>query len=257
MPGNQEDTPKLVRLQKFMSAAGVASRRTAEELIAAGRVTVDGKAVKLGDKVDPSRQVVAVDGKPVVPQAREYFILNKPKGYLSTVSDRFGRRTVTDLIPKAPPGTHPAGRLDVDVEGLLLLTNDGEFTAAMTHPSRQVDKVYLARVRGVPSHADLERLRSGVVLEDGLTAPAKARLVEKQGEESVVELTIHEGRKRQVKRMMVRIRHPVIALKRIGFGPLRLGDLGRGEWRRLSAEEVRACLAAARGPRATDVAHRN
>jgi len=239
-----------------MSAAGVASRRTAEELIAAGRVTVDGKVVKLGDKVDPSRQVVAVDGKPVVPQGREYFMLNKPKGYLSTVSDRFGRRTVMDLIPEAPAGTHPAGRLDVDVEGLLLLTNDGEFTAAMTHPSREVDKIYLVRVRGVPSHAELERLKSGIVLEDGLTAPAKARLVEKQDEESTVELTIHEGRKRQVKRMMARIRHPVVALKRIGFGPLRLGNLGRGEWRRLREAEVRACIAAARGPGGTDGARR-
>ena len=256
MSGNEQGLPKAIRVQKFMSAAGVASRRTAEELIAAGRVTVDGQVVKLGDKVDPSRQVVAVDGKPAVPQAREYFMVNKPKGYLSTVADRFARRTVLDLIPEAPPGTHPAGRLDLDVEGLLLLTNDGEFTAAMMHPSRRVDKIYIARVRGVPSYADLERMRSGMRLEDGPTAPAKVRLLEKQDEEAVIEIIIHEGRKRQVKRMMARIRHPVIALKRIGIGPLQLGELGRGEWRRLTAEEVQACLAAARGPGGGDSARR-
>jgi pseudouridine synthase len=151
-----------------------------------------------------------------------------------------------DLVPEAPPGTHPVGRLDGEVEGLLLLTNDGDFTAAMTHPSREVDKTYLARVKGVPSLADLERLRSGVRLEDGMTAPARARLVGREGEESLIELTIHEGRKRQVKRMMRQIRHPVVSLKRIALGPLKLGDLGRGQWRRLSDEEVRTCLDAAR-----------
>jgi pseudouridine synthase len=241
-----KQSPGLMRLQKYLSRAGVASRRAAEELIAAGRVTVDGQAVTLGDKVDPARQMVAVDGKPVRPARREYFMLNKPTGYLSTVSDRFARRKVLDLVPEAPPGTHPVGRLDGEVEGLLLLTNDGDFTAAMTHPSREVDKTYLARVKGVPSLADLERLRSGVRLEDGMTAPARARLVGREGEESLIELTIHEGRKRQVKRMMRQIRHPVVSLKRIALGPLKLGDLGRGQWRRLSDEEVRTCLDAAR-----------
>jgi pseudouridine synthase len=233
------------RLQKYLSQAGVASRRRSEELIEAGRVTIDGVVAKLGDKVDPARQVAAVDGEPVRPATREYFMLHKPKGYLSTVSDRFDRRTVMDLVPDAPPGTHPVGRLDVDVEGLLLLTNDGDFTAAMTHPSRAVDKMYVARVRGVPSTADIERLRSGVRLEDGPTAPAGVRLLEKSGDEAVVELTIHEGRKRQVKRMMAAVRHPVLELKRARIGPLALGDLSRGEWRRLKAEEVEACLAAA------------
>ena len=238
-----------MRLQKYLSRAGVASRRAGEELILAGRVTIDGEVAKLGDKVDPARQAVAVDGKPLRPARREYFVLNKPKGYLSTVFDRYGRRTVMDLLPEAPPGTHLVGRLDRDVEGLLLLTNDGDFTAAMTHPSREVDKVYLARVRGVPSPGDLARLMSGVMLEDGPTAPAKARLVEKYAGEAVVEIAIHEGRKRQVKRMMATIRRPVIALKRIRFGPLSLGNLGRGEWRKLTEAEVRACLAAAKSDR--------
>lgn len=250
MAAPQDEAAGLVRLQKFMSRAGVASRRTAEELISAGRVTIDGNVAKLGDKVAPARQVVAVDGEPVRSLERQYFMLNKPKGYLSTVSDRYGRRKVVDLIPEAPAGTHPVGRLDVDVEGLLLLTNDGDFTAAITHPSREVDKVYLARVRGVPSPAALARLRSGIRLEDGVTAPAQARLVERGTDEAVVELTIHEGRKRQVKRMMTRISHPVISLRRVALGPLRLEDLGRGEWRRLTEEEVRACLAVARGGKA-------
>ncbi|UCH33934.1 MAG: rRNA pseudouridine synthase [Armatimonadota bacterium] len=234
-----------MRLQKYLSAAGVASRRSAEELIAAGRVTVDGKVATLGDKADPSRQTVAVDGQPVASVAHAYFMLNKPKGYLTTVSDRFGRRAVMDLIPDAPPGTHPVGRLDADTEGLLLLTNHGDLTAALTRPSQEIEKVYLARVRGVPSHGDLERLRSGVKLEDGLTAPAKARLIDRQNDEAIVELTIYEGRKRQVKRMMAKVRHPVVVLKRTGFGPLRLGGLPRGESRELSDSEVRACIAAA------------
>ncbi len=246
MPDNAGNAaPKLMRVQKYMSQAGIASRRNAEELIRAGRVTIDGAAATLGDKVDPARQVVAVDGEPVRPATREYFMVHKPKGYLSTVRDRFGRRTVLDLAPDAPPGTHPVGRLDVDVEGLLLLTNDGDFTLAMTHPSREVPKVYLARVRGVLSRGDLERLRSGVMLEDGRTAPASVRLLEQREAEAVVEITIHEGRKRQVKRMMAAVRHPVLALKRVSFGPLTLGDLGRGEQRRLTPQEVEACLAAA------------
>jgi 23S rRNA pseudouridine2605 synthase len=248
LSSSEQESGGLIRLQKYLSRAGVASRRTAEELIQAGRVTVDGATIKLGDKVDPSCQTVEVDSKPVRPLPHAYFMLNKPKGYLSTVADRFKRKKVLDLVPEAPPGTHPVGRLDVDVEGLILLTNDGDFTSAMTHPSREVDKVYLARVKGIPSHADMERLRNGVMLEDGMTAPARARLVERQGTEAIVELTIHEGRKRQVKRMMTRVRHPVTALKRVGFGPLRLGGLGRGEWRQLTDAEVRACLAAARGP---------
>jgi pseudouridine synthase len=236
-----------MRLQKYMSQAGVASRRKSEELIAAGRVTVDGVVATLGDKADPARQVVAVDGAPVRPAAREYFMLHKPKKYLCTVSDRFGRRTVLDLIPEAPPGTHPVGRLDADVEGLLLLTNDGDFTAAVTHPSRQVEKVYLARVRGVPSPGDLAHLRSGVRLEDGVSAPARARLIEQRDDDdqAIVELGIHEGRKRQVKRMMMAVRHPVLSLKRVRIGPLELGELERGKWRRLTPQEVEACLAAA------------
>lgn len=246
MPGDASNAAAgAMRLQKYMSQAGIASRRKAEELIAAGRVTIDGKTATLGDKVDPSRQVVAVDGQPVRAVPHEYFMLNKPKGCLSTVSDRFQRRTVLNLVPDAPPGTHPVGRLDADVEGLLLLTNDGDFTAAMTHPSREVDKVYVARVRGVPSAGDLAQLASGVRLEDGRTAPAKVRLLERREDEAMVELTIHEGRKHQVKRMMAAARHPVRALTRVRIGPLSLGDLKRGEHRRLTEQEVAACLAAA------------
>jgi 23S rRNA pseudouridine2605 synthase len=248
LPLDERADKGMIRLQKYMSHAGVASRRLAEELISAGRVAIDGKVATLGDKVVPERQTVTVDGKPVQPLPHEYFMLFKPKGYLSTVKDRFARRTVMDLVPDAPPGTHPVGRLDVDVEGLLLLTNDGDFTAAMLHPSHEIDKTYLARVRGIPSYGDLERLRSGIMLEDGRTAPARARLVEKREDEAIVELVIHEGRKRQVKRMMTRVRHPVLALRRTGLGPLRLGNLERGQSRRLTDAEVRACLAAAREP---------
>jgi 23S rRNA pseudouridine2605 synthase len=222
-----------MRLAKYLAHSGVASRRAAEELIRAGRVTVADKVV-----TDPARDVdessgVLVDGEAVAPESLEVHVLNKPAGVVSTARDTHGRRTVTELVPSGRR-LYPVGRLDVDTTGLILLTNDGALANRLTHPRYEVPRTYLARVQGaVPEHA-LRHLREGVELDDGLTAPAKVRQIEK----GVVELTIHEGRKRQVRRMFDAIGHPVTELTRIAFGPLRLTDLAPGQHRRLTAAEV-------------------
>ena len=222
-----------MRLGKYLAHSGVASRRAAEELIRAGRVTVADKVV-----TDPARDVdessgVLVDGEAVAPESLEVHVLNKPAGVVSTARDTHGRRTVTELIPSGRR-LYPVGRLDAETTGLILLTNDGALANRLTHPRYEVPRTYLARVQGaVPEHA-LRHLREGVELDDGLTAPAKVRQLEK----GVVELTIHEGRKRQVRRMFDAIGHPVTELTRIAFGPLRLKDLAPGQHRRLTAAEV-------------------
>ena len=211
----------------------MASRRAAEELIRAGRVTVGPETV-----TDPARDVdeassVMVDGEPVAPEKLEVHILNKPAGVVSTASDTHGRRTVVDLVPSGRR-LYPVGRLDVDTTGLILLTNDGALANRLTHPRYEVPKTYLASVgRSVPEHA-LRRLREGVELDDGTTAPAKVRQVEA----GLLELTIHEGRKHQVKRMCEAVGFPVKGLTRIAFGPLRLEKLAPGKHRRLTATEI-------------------
>ena len=222
-----------MRLAKYLAHSGVASRRAAEELIRAGRVTVADEVV-----TDPARDVdessgVLVDGEAVAPESLEVHVLNKPAGVVSTARDTHGRRTVIDLVPSGRR-LYPVGRLDAETTGLILLTNDGALANRLTHPRYEVPRTYLARVHGaVPEHA-LRHLREGVELDDGLTAPAKVRQIEK----GVVELTIHEGRKRQVRRMFDAIGHPVTELTRIAFGPLRLKDLAPGQHRRLTAAEV-------------------
>jgi 23S rRNA pseudouridine2605 synthase len=223
-----------VRLARYLAHSGVASRRAAEEIVAAGRVTVAGEVV-----TDPARDVdehsgVAVDGRAVAPEPREVHALNKPLGVVSTASDTHGRATVVGLV-ESERRLYPVGRLDADTTGLLLLTNDGELAELLTHPRHEVEKVYRARVEPAPvREAALRALREGVELDDGRTAPAGAR----QAEPGVVELTIREGRKRQVRRMLAAVGHEVVALERIAFGPLRLGDLAPGEARRLVAAEV-------------------
>jgi 23S rRNA pseudouridine2605 synthase len=244
-----------MRLQKFLARAGVASRRGSEDLMTAERVTVNGAVItELGFKVDPLVDEVAVDRKVVRLEAGcAYFALNKPRGYMTTMSDPEGRPTVAELFPKeAPAGLFPVGRLDFDTEGLLLLTTDGELSHVLLHPSHHVTKAYLATVKGVPSPATLARLRMGVQLDDGMTAPAGASLVTKTGEasretgRSVVELRIREGRKRQVRRMLAEVGHPVVRLQRVSFGPVALGELALGSVRALTEDEVAGLKAAGR-----------
>ncbi len=225
-----------MRLAKHLAHAGIASRRAAERLIADGRVVVDGQVV-----TDPARDVapsdrVEVDGKVLAgAEPRVVYALNKPLGVVSTAKDTHGRRTVVELVPARGMRLYPVGRLDADSSGLILLTNDGELANRLTHPRYEVSKTYLARVTGGRvGEGALRALREGVTLDDGLTAPARARRVRSDQ----IELTIHEGRNRQVRRMCDAVGHPVLELTRIGFGALPLGDLAPGAHRRLSAGEI-------------------
>lgn len=229
------------RLQKILARAGVASRRRAEELILAGWVKINGEVVKeLGVKADPERDRIEVNGKRIrVEEKKVYILLYKPRGYVTTARDPQGRPTVLDLISDIKTRIFPVGRLDYDTEGLLLLTNDGQLTFALTHPSRKVPKTYLALVQGVPTEAKLQELRQGVPLEDGQTAPAQVRLAGKEGRRAWLEITIHEGRNRQVRRMCEYIGHPVIHLKRTGLAFLNLKGLHKGKYRHLTHEEIK------------------
>jgi|SRR5680860_141044 len=234
------------RLQKVLARAGFGSRRACEALIGAGRVTVDGEVARLGRRVDVERHSVAVDGLLVsVREDLVYYLLNKPPRVVTTARDPEGRPTVLDLVP-LEPRVFPVGRLDYDTEGLLVLTNDGEFAQRLAHPSHGVAKSYLAEVEGAPSPAALRRLREGLELDDGRTAPADARLVARSNDRSAVELVIHEGRNRQVRRMLEAVGHPVTRLVRTSVGPVADPELAPGKWRPLAAREVRALLAAAR-----------
>ena len=232
------------RLQKVLARVGVGSRRTCEDLIADGRVTVDGLVAVLGRRVDPETALIEVDGAPIgVRPGLVHYLLNKPAGVVTTADDPQGRPTVVGLVPDEPR-VFPVGRLDVDTEGILLLTNDGELTHRLTHPSYGVEKEYVAEVRGEPTRAVLRRLREGIDLDDGPTAPARAALLDA----SVVRLTIHEGRNRQVRRMCEAVGHPVVRLVRTRVGPIADRSLAPGAWRSLTVEEVRALGVAVAGP---------
>jgi 23S rRNA pseudouridine2605 synthase len=237
------------RLQKVLARVGVGSRRHCEELIADGRVRVDGRPARLGQRVDPATARVEVDGVPVgVRPDLVHYLLNKPRGVVTTASDPQGRPTVVQLVP-AEPRVFPVGRLDADTEGLLVLTNDGELAHRLTHPSFGVDKEYLAEVEGRPGRGALRALREGVDLDDGRTAPAQVGAVEP----SVLRLVIHEGRNRQVRRMCAAVGHPVRRLVRTRIGPLADRSLAPGEWRPLRPDEVRALeQATAEGPTAAE-----
>ena len=252
------------RLQKILARAGIASRRKAEELIREGLVTVNGRVAEVGDKADPERDAVKVDGKRVQPiHEHRYLLLNKPRGYMSTVADPEGRPTVIDLVPPAMrKALVPVGRLDYNTEGLLLLTDDGEFAHRVAHPRYGSTKTYEVKVKGFPTEAQLDRLRAGIVLDDGRpTAPAKItsrtpfkpagarRRGEPESENSwwIVELT--EGRTRQIREMFLRVGHPVQKLRRIAIGPLRDPRLPLGALRELTEPEVHKLLKSARGPR--------
>ena len=233
--------PQGERLQKVLATRGWGSRRVCEELIAAGRVTVNGEVAVLGRRVDPAADVVAVDGVPVGTRpGLVYYLLNKPEGVVTTAHDPQGRPTVVDIVP-AEPRVFPVGRLDIGTEGLLLLTNDGELANRLTHPSHGVEKEYLAHVEGTVDGGGLRTLRDGVELEDGMTAPAKVS----QPEPGVLRITIHEGRNRQVRRMCEAVGHPVRRLVRVRIGALRDASLRPGEWRELSSAEVRALVESA------------
>ena len=223
------------RLQKILTAAGIASRRKSEELIAQGRVMVNGVQAKVGDSADVGVDVVTVDGKPIAAQRKRYLVLNKPQGTVTTLDDPQGRPKVSDLI-NVPERLFPVGRLDYDTEGLLLLTNDGDFTQRITHPSYEIEKVYVARVATPIGLRALDLLRTGVQLEDGISAPAKVQIVYRDNR--TVELTIHEGRNRMIRRMLAAVGSPVTGLIRTRIGSLNLGDLKTGAWRELSPDEV-------------------
>ncbi len=233
------ELPQGERLQKVLAARGWGSRRVCEELIAAGRVTVNGDVAGLGRRVDPELDRVEVDGVPIGTRpGLVYYLLNKPVGVVTTASDPEGRPTVVDLVP-SEPRVFPVGRLDVATEGLLLLTNDGELAHVLTHPSFGVDKEYLAEVAGGPVAPGLvRRLRDGVLLDDGMTAPARVS----QPSPGLLRITIHEGRNRQVRRMCDAIGHPVQRLVRVRIGPLVDRSLAPGAWRELGADEVRSLV---------------
>ena len=230
-----------MRLQKYMAMCGVAARRKCKEIISEGRVSVNGQIItEMGTQVEEGDEV-RVDGVMIRPEEEKRYVLyHKPAGEVTTVSDEKGRETVMDRFRDFPVRLYPVGRLDYDSEGLLLLTNDGELAQRLTHPSCEVDKVYLARVTGNPSNEAIDRLRRGVYMEGDQrkTYPADVRVVRDESLFSDIVVTIHEGRNRQVRRMFDAVGHKVLLLRRVRFGPLELGDLRRGQWRELTQEEI-------------------
>jgi 23S rRNA pseudouridine2605 synthase len=238
---------ELVRLQKAISQAGLMSRRAAEELIRAGRVTIDGRVAQLGDRVDPAASKVLVDGVPLpLSPALVTYLTYKPAGVVSTMRDPEGRPTIRDLVP-AEPRVVPVGRLDYDSEGLLLMSNDGELIQRVTHPGFGVTKTYVASVLGNMTTATVRKLVAGVDLDDGPARAARARLVQSSGARSLVEVVMEEGRNREVRRLLEAVGHPVERLVRVAIGPLRDRQLQPGKWRLLSPDEVRGLYAAAGG----------
>lgn len=227
------------RLQKWLAAAGVGSRRAVEPLIRDGRVKVNGTVVTNPAHPVAAKDEVILDGQPVEPEPHRVYMLHKPAGIISAASDTHGRRTVTELVPGAER-VYPVGRLDADTTGLILLSNDGALANRLTHPRYEVEKTYLATVRGYVTDIAAKRLAAGVELDDGPTAPAAVRVVKRTSERSVLRITIREGRNRQVRRMGDAIGHPVESLQRVRMGSLRLGSLEPGEYRRLSDAEVSA-----------------
>ncbi len=258
-------------MQKYIADAGIASRRAAEKLIMQGRVRVDGIAVEaMGCTVD-NGSIVEVDGVVIKPvEDKVYIMLNKPPGYITTVKDQFGRQSVSDLIRGVGERVYPVGRLDYETSGLIILTNDGDLAFKLTHPSNETSKTYLATVKGTPNEEEMEALRSGIMIEDRKTSPAKVKVValncskglqggqgtvpclictetdikpssgSHEGEDiSIIEITIHEGRNRQVRKMFEALGHPVLRLKRTGVGGIVLGDLKEGAWRKLNEAEIR------------------
>ncbi len=229
-----------IRLNKFLSQAGVASRREADRMIEEGRVAVNGEVIQaMGHKIDEEKDRVEVDGIKVKPEKKHYYVmLNKPPGYLVSLKDSFGRPTVKDLLPTLKGRVFPVGRLDFNSEGLLLLTNDGELAFRLTHPRFEIKKVYRVRIKGTPESSDLRRLERGIILDDKKTAPARIKLLSSSSRESFLRVEIHEGRKREIRRLFDVIGHRVMDLQRMKFGSLSLGKLRKGKWRYLTRDEI-------------------
>jgi 23S rRNA pseudouridine2605 synthase len=230
----------LVRLHKILADAGVASRRKGEELILAGRVSVNNKVIReLGIMADPASDRIRVDGKPLpLPAPKVYYLFYKPRGVITSLHDPEGRTTIQDLIPRIKVKIFPVGRLDYDAEGLLLLTNDGEMAMRLAHPRYRVPRTYLVKVRGVLTAEEIAKIEQGVMLDDGMSPAIKVAPIRKLQKNSVVRVTLHEGRNRVIKRTFEAMRHPVLRLKRIGFASLTLEGLHPGEYRPLSSEEI-------------------
>lgn len=229
-----------MRLQKFMAQCGIASRRKSEDIIVNKRVKVNEILVtELGCKIDPLRDVVTVDGKRIKHREKSiYIIMNKPKGYVTTVSDEYNRKTVLDLVNDVKERVYPVGRLDYDTSGLLILTNDGELAYKLIHPKYEVVKTYIATVKGKPSEEELERFRSGLEVDGYITSEAEIEILNSINDKSVVKIQIHEGKNRQIRKMCEKIGHPVTSLKRIAIGELELGTLKKGCWRFLKDNEI-------------------
>ena len=228
-----------IRLQKFLSECSVASRRKSEELIRDGKVWVNGKKASIGDKVDPKRDDVTVNGKKVTVVKQKYYImLNKPRGYVTTMSDELGRKCVAELVADVGATVYPVGRLDRDSEGMLLLTNDGEFANSVMHPRKHIPKTYRVTVRSAITKEQTEKLEDGVLIDGRETLPAEVVVLEKSENRSVLQIKIFEGRNRQIRKMCEEVELEVIRLKRTSIGSLKLGMLQPGKWRELSADEV-------------------
>lgn len=233
------------RLQKVMAHAGVASRRVCEDMIKENRVLVNGQVASLGQRVDPNKDRITVDGKPLDSQeVKRYFVLNKPFGYITTSKDQFGRKNVLDLLTGVKERVYPAGRLDYDSEGLVLLTNDGDLAYRVTHPRFELPKRYVVRLKGKVTMDAVYRLRTGVILEEGRTKEAKVEVLPPIEEDSVLSITITEGRNRQIRRMCSKVGFEVVRLQRTGIGPVNLGKLPVGAFRPLSKRELDSLLRA-------------
>lgn len=230
-----------VRLQKYMAECGIASRRKSEELISKGKVKVNGRLAKIGDKINPLEDKVTVDGQKIQTEKNHvYIMLHKPRGFITTMSDEMDRKCVAELVSDVGVRVYPVGRLDKDSEGLLLLTNDGEFANNMTHPSKHVPKLYRVTVRPGITEEQITQLTSGIMIDGKITLPANVRVVTQEPGRVVLEITICEGRNRQIRKMCEELGLEVARLKRIAIGPIKLGMLEQGKWRNLTPEEVRA-----------------
>ncbi|QCX32629.1 rRNA pseudouridine synthase [Caloramator sp. E03] len=226
------------RLQKYMARCGVASRRKCEEIIFQGRVKVNDKKITDITIIDDEKDIVKVDGKVIKPKDKKiYIMLNKPVEVITSAKDEYNRKTVLDVV-KIKERIYPVGRLDYDTSGLLILTNDGDVAFKLTHPSKEIDKVYIAIIKGTPSKDEIEKFKNGLKIDDYITSPAEIKILNVKGGLCEVEITIHEGKNRQVRKMCDAIGHPVVALKRIKIGRLSLGNLKEGQWRYLTKSEV-------------------
>lgn len=247
MAGRKGKIMANVRIQKVLSENGILSRRKAEEYVAAGRITINGRKAQIGAAIDPRRDIVAVDGIRVdlSPKVQKvYILLNKPRGYVTTLSDELGRRCVAELVEDAPERVYPVGRLDKDSEGALLLTNDGEFANLIMHPSHHINKTYRVTVRPGVSEDQVVQLSTGVMIDDRMTAPAQVNVLERTPERAVLQIVIHEGRNRQIRKMCEAVGLEVARLRRSSIGPIRLGMLQPGKWRELTPQEVGAIRSA-------------